>query len=111
LQCAKRGEVGAIDISKVKSVATFRLNKFEDLRDIIVPIFCLYPLRTSKLLDFDDWMKAIYIKANSPKAKRAGDYILSEINVTQILELKQKMNTKRTLVGPNLIPNSEINAC
>lgn len=40
-------------------------------------------------------MEATYIKDCSPIAKRAGDINLSETNVSQILNLKEKLNTKR----------------
>jgi hypothetical protein len=38
------------------------VNKFEDLVEVIIPLFKYAKLRTLKRLDFEDWTKAIEIK-------------------------------------------------
>ena len=58
-------------------------------------MFFIYPLKTSKYLDFNDWAEAINIKSNSTPSKRKGDYIISPKDMNTIINLKQKMNSKR----------------
>lgn len=63
-------KIGSINISKNNTYNTksgnYVVNKFEDLVEVIVPLFKYARLRTIKRLDFEDWTKAIEIKKNSP---------------------------------------------
>ena len=58
-----------------KNYAVFYLSKFEDHRDLIIPLFFIYTLKTRKYLDFNDWAEAINIKSNSTPSKRKDDNI------------------------------------
>ena len=71
--------------------------------------FFFYTLKTRKYLDFNDWAEAINIKSNSTPSKRKGDYIISPKDMDTIINLKQKMNSKRikmirtqnSIISPN----------
>ena len=71
--------------------------------------FFIYTLKTRKYLNFNDWAKAINIKSNSTPSKRKGDYIISPKDMDTIINLKQKMNSKRikmirtpnSIISPN----------
>ena len=71
--------------------------------------FFIYTLKTRKYLDFNDWAEAINIKSNSTPSKRKGDYIISPKDMDTIINLKQKMNSKRikmirtpnSIISPN----------
>ena len=72
-------------------------------------MFFFYTLKTRKYLDFNDWAEAINIKSNSTPSKRKGDYIISPKDMDTIINLKQKMNSKRikmirtpnSIISPN----------
>jgi NADH-ubiquinone oxidoreductase chain 3 len=95
-------DIGRIYINKSDNACELSFLEFKVLRDLFVPIFKSYPLRTSKFLDFKDWEKAILLKNNSLKTS------LSEETLTKILELKKGMNTGRTQVDENLILDGPI---
>ncbi len=71
---------------------------------MIIPLLTIYPLRTSKYLDFKDWAEAIQIVNNSSPSNRKGNRILSPESFASILELKNRMNYKRLSVNPLTIP-------
>ena len=72
-------------------------------------MFFFYTLKTRKYLDFNDWAEAINIKSNSTPSKRKGDYIIFPKDMDTIINLKQKMNSKRikmirtpnSIISPN----------
>lgn len=71
-------------------------------------MFCIYPLRTSKYLDFKDWFEAIQIKSNSTPSQRKSNYILLKEELDTIIQLKFKMNSKRLFVDSSLLPDTPI---
>jgi hypothetical protein len=77
--------IGVISINSEKSTVLFSINKFQDLIEILIPIFDAYPLQTTKVLDFIDFKTAILMAQDSKKE-----------NSFNILRIKSNMNLKRT---------------
>lgn len=87
---------------------TYTVKRIEDLKNIIIPFLTKYPLRGTKFLDFKLFVEAADIFNNN-------NLHLTEQGTTRLLELKNKMNTKRdksnfiqpshTIIGnPDYIP-------
>jgi hypothetical protein len=70
----------------------FRVSKFSDIRDKIIPFFNKYPLQGIKLRDFIDFSKASVIIANK-------EHLTSE-GLKKINSLKSGMNRSRIISEP-----------
>ena len=68
-ELAKR-EVGIIVDSKVDHESYYTISKFQDILEIIIPIFSTYYFTTSKFLDFQDFKAAAEIKKSSFMEKK-----------------------------------------
>lgn len=78
---------------------SFVVQDFASIRDVICPIFVQYPLITSKILDFQDFHKAVILKNKSH---------LSDADKKHIIYLKNGMNSKR-VIFKNYSIDSQIN--
>jgi hypothetical protein len=92
-------QIGTISYSEIKNtkIGTYMVNKFEDLLEVIIPIFKYAKLRTIKRLDFEDWASAIEIKKNSIQV-RANAYSISPEDLDTILSIKNNMNKNRLVL-------------
>ena len=80
--------VGRVTVEINRDHCSFIVEKYDDIRNVISPLFKSYPLHTSKRLDFEDFNKAVLIK----------DYInknISEAEMERIISLKNGMNSNR----------------
>lgn len=80
--------VGRIEIEGDK--CTYTVTKFADIISVIIPIFTYTKLFTKKYLDFLDFKSAALIKNSKTR--------LTQIDRDKIIDLKEKMNTKRSFV-------------
>ena len=80
--------VGRIEISK--DICTYTVTKFEDIISVIIPIFTFTGLFTKKYLDFLDFKSAALIKHSKTR--------LTQQDRDNIINLKEKMNTKRLFI-------------
>jgi hypothetical protein len=53
-------EVGSIYIHKSSNLVSYTIGDINTIKDLIIPIFNIYSLRTTKYLDFKDWEKVCY---------------------------------------------------
>jgi len=65
----------------------FKVTKFSNIKDVIVPFFKKYPLQGVKSLDFGSFCKAVDIVANKGHLSKEG---LDEVRI-----IKNEMNTNR----------------
>ena len=99
-------DIGVIVDSKDKHESYFSVDKFMDIYGVIIPIFTIYFLTTTKYWDFLDFKTAAEIKFNSLNEKRK----LSSEELKEILKLKSGMNSLRkdsnisNLLTRNLTP-------
>jgi len=94
-------DVGVIVDSKDYHESYFTAAKFQDIQEIIIPIFKKYHFTTSKYLDFQDFSLAAEIKNSSVLDKRK----LSEDELKKILNIKSGMNSQRAQFNVNDIKN------
>ncbi len=81
-------KIGRVVAESNRDRCSYVVEKFEDIKNVICPLFRAFSLYTSKRLDFEDFDKAVQIKGNVKK-------ILSDSERERILTLKNKMNSKR----------------
>lgn len=82
-----------IDLESVKNSPTISrliISNPTDIKTKIIPLFDNYPLRTTKLLDYEDWKKLIEMKAQK--------YHLSEEGLNEMKAIKSNMNTSRKIL-------------
>lgn len=84
-------KIGRVTVENNRNRCAFVVEKHEDLKNIICPIFNTFPLHTSKRLDFEDFYKAFLIK-DSARAKT-----LCNKDKERIVSLKNGMNLKRNI--------------
>lgn len=82
--------IGKVIIEQNRNSCAFVVEKFTELKNVLCPIFENFPLHTTKKLDFQDFYRAILIKANSINGN------LSCSDKEKILSLKNGMNLGRT---------------
>lgn len=82
-------KIGRVTVENNRNRCAFVVEKHEDLKNIICPIFNTFPLHTSKRLDFEDFYKAFLIK-DSAKT-------LCNKDKERIVSLKNGMNLKRNI--------------
>jgi len=83
---------------------SFRVNSFQTIINILIPIFDKYLLLTHKQLNFKDWKKAINLKFNSKKKSRS----LDNITFQKIIDIKNNMNNLRTNFDNYLITENMV---
>lgn len=84
--------IGKVSISG--DSARFTVNKFEEIVNVLIPIFQKFPLQTTKYLDFTCFLQAIMIK-NKVGLKGS----LSQQEKDIITQMKESMNTKRLIIS------------
>lgn len=72
------------------SLARYKISNIKDILNLILPHFDKYPLITSKHLNYLDFKKVILMIDS-------GDH-LTEIGITNIIEIISKMNSKRSFL-------------
>lgn len=78
------GGIGSIVIRKSSSKVSYRINKIEDLYNIVIPHFDKYPLQSAKRIDFILWKKCIeLIRAKAH---------LTENGLKEIISVKAAIN-------------------
>jgi hypothetical protein len=93
-------EIGNIVDSKNQHESYFTISKFQDIQEILIPIFSLYYFTSSKYLDFQDFKNAAEIKKASFLEKRK----LNNEELDKILNLKLGMNSQRKFFDVNTLP-------
>src|SRR5690606_13679047 len=79
-------KIGRVTAEDSRDRCAFTVEKYEDIKNVICPLFKAFPLHTSKKLDFEDFYKAVqdHIKKD-----------LSDSEREKILAIKNGMNSKR----------------
>ena len=93
-------EVGVIVDSKNQHESYYIISKFQDILEVLIPIFSKYYLTTSKFLDFQDFKAAAEIRKTSYMEKRR----LTKEELNEILRIKSDMNSKRLEFNINDLP-------
>jgi len=81
-------KIGRVTVEDSHNCCSFIVKNYAEIKNVICPLFKGFPLHTSKILDFEDFNKAVLIK----------DYInkdLSYAEMERIISLKNGMNSKR----------------
>ena len=74
---------------KQENVIDFKVTKFSDINDVIIPFFTKYPIMGIKSLDFKDWcLVSEMVKKREHKLEK---------NVSKIMEIQKGMNRGRSL--------------
>lgn len=84
--------VGTVTLERGRNRCSYVIQNYEDIKNVICPIFNVFPLHTSKRLDFENFSQAVFIKDNK---------ILSNTDIRKIVSLKDTMNTKREIFTYN----------
>lgn len=93
-------EVGVIIDSKNQHESYYTISKFQDIQDVIIPIFSMYFFTTFKYLDFKDFKAAVEIKRASFIENRK----LNKEELEKILLIKSGMNSQRKHFDSNSLP-------
>ena len=93
-------KIGRVTAENSRDRCAFTVEKYEDIKNVICPLFNTFPLHTSKKLDFVDFYKAVLIKDHIKKD-------LSDSEREKILAIKNGMNSKREIFTYEL-SNSQI---
>jgi hypothetical protein len=80
-------ECGSVEIPSTRLQAKFVVYKFSDITEKILPFFKKYPLRTVKLLNFDDFIKVSDLM-------KEGSHLTKE-GIEKISLIKKGMNVGR----------------
>ena len=84
--------VGTVTLESSRNRCSYIIQNYEEIKNVICPIFNAFPLHTSKRLDFENFSKAVLIKGNKK---------LSDTDMSKIVSLKNTMNTKREILTYN----------
>lgn len=84
--------VGTVTLESSRDRCSYIIQNYEEIKNIICPIFNAFPLHTSKKLDFENFSQAVSIKDNKK---------LSDTDMSKIVSLKNTMNTKREIFTYN----------
>lgn len=84
--------VGTVTLENSRNRCSYIIQNYEEIKNIICPIFNAFPLHTSKKLDFENFSQAVFIKDNKK---------LSDTDMSKIVSLKNTMNTKREIFTYN----------
>lgn len=97
-------KIGVIVNSTLENEAYYSIDKFQDIVEVIIPIFSYYPFTSFKYLDFLDFKSVASIKKIAYIAKRK----LNFQELQDILYFKSRMNTKRTEFNLSLLPKRSL---
>jgi len=97
-------EVGVIIDSKNLHESYYTIAKFQDILEILLPIFSKYYFTTSKFLDFQDFKAAAEIRKTSYMEKRK----LNKEELNKILKIKSGMNSQRFQFNINDLPKRSL---
>lgn len=81
-------KIGMVTVEPTRNRCSYVVNKFAHIKQVIIPLFSIFPLHTSKRLDFSNLCEAVSIKSHTKKT-------LSKEDLHRILLLKDNMNSKR----------------
>jgi hypothetical protein len=84
--------VGTVTLESSRNSCSYVIQNYEEIKNVICPIFNAFPLHTSKRLDFENFSQAVFIKDNKK---------LSNTDMSKIVSLKNIMNTKREIFTYN----------
>jgi hypothetical protein len=84
--------VGTVTLESSRNRCSYIVQDYGEIKNVICPIFNVFPLHTSKRLDFENFFEAVFIK---DKKK------LSNTDMSKIVSLKHTMNTKREIFTYN----------
>jgi hypothetical protein len=84
--------VGTVTLESSRNRCSYIIQNYEEIKNIICPIFNAFSLHTSKRLDFENFSQAVFIKDNQK---------LSDTDMSKIVSLKNTMNTKREIFTYN----------
>lgn len=84
--------VGTVTLESSRDRCSYIIQNYEEIKNIICPIFNAFSLHTSKKLDFENFSQAVFIKDNKK---------LSDTDMSKIVSLKNTMNTKREIFTYN----------
>lgn len=59
-------EASVFTISEKNKTATFTIQNFNFIKELIFPIFNVYPLRSAKYLDLKEWKEAFFFRSIQP---------------------------------------------
>jgi hypothetical protein len=91
--------IGRVTIESKRDRCSFIVEVFEDIKNVICPIFKNFPLHTSKKLDFENFYEAVLIKDKKN---------ISIADMEKITYLKNSMNSKREVFTYNIIESQII---
>ena len=97
-------DIGIIVDSKNQHESYYMVAKFQDILEILIPIFSRYYLTTSKFLDFQDFKAAAEIRKPSFLEKRK----LNTEELNKILKRKSGMNSQRLQFNINDLPKRSL---
>ena len=97
-------EVGVIVDSKNLHESYYIIAKFQDILEVLIPIFSKYYLTTSKYLDFQYFKAAAEIRKRSYMEKRK----LSKEELNEILNKKSGMNSQRLVFNIKDLPKRSL---
>jgi len=97
-------KVGVIGDSKNLHESYYIISRFQDILEILIPIFSIYCFTTTKFLDFQDFKAAAEIRKTSYMEKRKLD--IEELN--KILQIKSGMNSQRLQFNINDLPKRSL---
>ena len=80
-------QCGRVESLKNKATVNFRVSKFQDIYEKIIPFFKKYPILGVKAGDFADWCKAAELMKNKAHLTKDG--------LEKIRKIKAGMNTGR----------------
>ena len=83
-----KSKLGVGIVTANEDHCSFVVQNFNDIKDVICPIFYTFPLHTNKKLDFKDFYTAVMIKGETGKD-------VTQVDKEKILSLKNNMNFKR----------------
>jgi hypothetical protein len=84
--------VGTVTLESSRNSCSYVIQNYEEIKNVICPIFNAFPLHTSKRLDFENFSQAVFIKDNKK---------LSNTDMSKIVSFKNTMNTKREIFTYN----------
>ncbi len=80
-------DCGNIIEDSKQPIVDFKINKFSDIQDKVIPFFQKYPILGVKRLDYLDWCKVAELMQNKVHLTQEG--------IDEIKKIKSRMNTGR----------------
>jgi hypothetical protein len=83
-------KIGRVIVENDRNRCSFIVENYSDIKNVICPLFKIYPLHTSKKLDFNNFYEAVLLKEEKNLS-----------NLERIKYLKNSMNFKREIFTYN----------